>query len=203
MLLEQKVISIFEYYLTIISGQPDFKVKLHSREEVAVKNFCKFLFDKYGKFSIGPNWWFEYFTFQFEHWRDKQTRLGKGMAQISWVIGKKAFDRWMNKSEDYWYFCTEGLLKFNPQIKRSEIIEIYENSLLNSNKRDFKIISIIEEIEKKRFHNTDQGFTHCMTASTLFHHRSKLCILCKHKSSCKKLLKDNYSKIYEERGYEI
>jgi len=149
-LLQEQLILVFEYFIAKISGYQNFEAKLHSREKVAVTNFAKFLIDRYGEKSIGFDFLYKYFVFQFEYWRTKKTREGEGRAQIRWIIGDKAFKRWLNKDSDYWYFCQQGLLKKHSDIKYSDIAELLGEKEIE---KDYIEIKTYEEIEKERYFN--------------------------------------------------
>lgn len=198
--MEEKIDKLFEYFTSKILYNPEYKFSPHSREKVAIKNFAHFLEEKYGKFSIGPYWLFQYFTFQFNYWKDKKTRQGEGLAQIAWIIGNKALERWENKTNDYWYFCLVGLLNINQNIKLSEI-----KVLINDREELKNYIELVhsEEIEKKRYLNTDKGQVHCIQNTDLYNHKSEHCQNCKINPICKELLRINYPHISKVRGYEI
>jgi len=199
-LLEKQLILLFEYFISKVSGYQNFEAKLHAREKVAVSNFAYFLMGRYGEGSIGPYLLYHYFVFQFEYWRTKKTREGEGRAQIRWVVGEKAFNRWLRKDSDYWYFCTEGLLKKHVDIKYSDVIGLLGKTEIGF---DYVEVKMYEEVEKQRYFNTTKGFMHDILNTTLYNHKSELCLGCKNKESCKELLKTNYRKIYDDRGYNV
>ena len=58
-----------------------------------------------------------------------------------------------------------------------------------------------EEREKKRYHNTDLGLSHCIENTTLYNHKSDNCFNCIYKSSCKVITKTHFNNIYKNRIY--
>jgi len=197
MTLEDKISILFEYFVSKVSSRKDYEFKPHSREKQAIKNFADFLISRHKK-SIGPAFLFKYFSFQFEYWNSKETREKEKLAQISWIIGKKAFERWLIKSHDYWYFCKNGVLRLNG-IKFSEAQKLLgvERNIVN-----FVEINDLEELQKNKFFNQKKGFVYCLNNTTLFNDKSIFCEDCRFKENCKNLLGINYPAVFERRGYE-
>jgi len=197
--LEEKIILSFEYFIAEISCRKDYMYAPYKWENKSIENFATLLKNKYGSNSIGVHWFFNYFCFQFEYWRTKKTELGEGLAYIEWIIGPKAFKRWEGKTKDYWYFCQEGLLNFNKEIKFSKFKIIIEGkSIFDINK-----IRTDEEIEKGLYINQRKGFYNCLLYTTLFNKKSGLCQNCKFQENCKKIQRSNYPGIYKIRNNEL
>jgi hypothetical protein len=199
--IEDKIILSFEYFTSGITGHKDYELKLKRLEKVLVKNFSKFIINKYGEGSLGTRWFFNYFTFQFEYWRVKITRLGKsGRADISWIIGTKAFQRWENKPDWYLSFCSDGILHFHKDINYGTFKRLLGELPEGLN---YQKIIYIEEVERGRFFNKEIGFVHCIQNTSLYQKESKYCSKCNNSKPCEELLKVNYPNIYKVRDVEI
>jgi len=55
---------------------------------------------------------------------------------------------------------------------------------------DLLKIQDFEEDDKKTFHNKKEGFLSCLEFTTLYNPKSKLCIMCRYKPFCKKVLEE-------------
>lgn len=162
-----------------------------------ISKFIELIDKKYQLDSIGLNFLITYFIFQFEYWSKldiKERTDWSDRIQLNWIIGEKAFDRWIKRDSafDYQLYISDFCLKY--KIRRSEIKDFFKEE-------DDTFLNKAEEIEKARFHNEEKGLVNCLTSTTLFYHRSPLCVSCKEKIDCKKLLKVNYEQIYLVRGY--
>lgn len=200
--LEDKIELTFEYFTQQISNYKNQDFVPTFKEKKEIQNFAILLKERYFELSLGSTWFFEYFSFQFEYWRTKESRYYKGLAKLSWVIGPKAFTRWLNKSNDYLYWCRTGVLFFNKSLHKGDIDKLFNNKInISFLNKDNITQKNVEEIEKKIYLNTKQGFIHCLNVTTLFNNQSLTCLKCKFKNNCKLLLQNNYPNIYKERGY--
>ena len=57
----------------------------------------------------------------------------------------------------------------------------------------------VEEEEKQRLFNTEEGFVNCFQETTLYNPVSDVCNICNFIEDCKKILKINYEKLYKIR----
>lgn len=141
--------------------------------------------DKEYKLScIGNNFLIRYFNFQFNRldglvFKRFASEKEGGKVQIYDVVGKKAFKYWLDRD-----------IGFDFKIHN-----------ISFNKVDLNILSKAEEIEKNRFVNTNRGQLNCIEKTSLFNHKSSICLLCMYKNDCKQLLKNNYINIFTKRGY--
>ena len=62
-------------------------------------------------------------------------------------------------------------------------------------------IAQAEEFYKKRFEGETQ-FYYCMEYTTMYNHKSAMCLLCSEKAQCKAKLKEVDFQTYKTRGYE-
>lgn len=176
----------------------NFKLNLHmQKQDMVLDKFIDYLDEEYGINHVTVDLLIKYFSFQFSYWADQNISVKKGLGKrimFSWIVGKKAFARWKdskNKSK-VWYFTKEITI----DIDIDEIYTIFEIEETH----DLIKPSDYEIREKRRFYNTDRGFLNCIENTTLYAYDSSLiCIKCKFKSECKKLLKSKYPELYEGR----
>lgn len=185
-----KVITrLFEYfYYKVFNKHYKLDLDINNQKKL-VDNFLKLLGQQYGLPSIGVDWLITYFVFSFNYWRDKNI---KRPLTLNWIIGKKMFKKFVDKDEHSDYFCGRFTME----------CDIDTNALrqeLNEDESEYNNHS--EELEKRRF--TGEGRLHnCIINTTLYNHRSKICIMCTQKVDCKQILKKINLQLYKKRGYE-
>lgn len=161
-----------------------------SKEQTSILNFIIALDNNYGLESLGYNFIYEYFIFQLDYWDNLETQFGKTIP-LTWMIGPKALSRWEMRLERDLYHANISANKYGIHIgmfqkqKKLVVVDLDET----------------EESFKKKFHNTEDGFGECLETTTLYNHKSMLCMTCNFKEECKKVLKSDYGKIYVLRGY--
>lgn len=179
--------------------------KFDYTEVTSLKNFSKYLIDN-KEYFLNINWIFEYFNYQFCYWnyiKEEKEKKTKEVYKIKlhWILGQKALYRYnhKNRSSSYFYH-TIFFPKFN--IRREDLIEfLLEKKIISKIKKKSKL-NIKEESIKKIKYNTIEGFSLCINFTTLFTFKSDLCNNCKFKLNCKKILKNNYPKIFQKRLIE-
>jgi len=190
--LEDQVIGAYEIFYSRVNNFRNYIFHPTPRQRKIIGNFVKVLESEYAKGSVGSDYMFKFFAFQFNYWHDKNTRFGAGKIMLEWVIGKTAVQRWKDRHEKAVYHSLRNMALMygvNPAIDE----DLSETNYLR--------ISPGEEQEKNRQYSTDGGLLLCLLGTTLYNHRSKLCIGCKNKVNCRELLKANYPGIYIGRGY--
>lgn len=187
------IIEMYEVFSRKIHNLPNFIFEPTERELKQIENFLILLENKYDKNSIGRNFLYNFFVFNYDYWSSLDHK-GKKRIPLNWIIGKKSHDRWVRRVEDDLYHAHKyatntgihlGLMKVGVE-KRADDVTSVKNH---------------EELEKKRYYNTEIGLTNCIESTTLYNHKSISCIRCNNRKECKSLLKDNYPKIYIARGY--
>jgi hypothetical protein len=183
----EEIIKFYEYFYKKLSGDFNYIYRLSKKDKIIIENFLK-LFEKNGvkKESLGKEFWFNYFSFQFEYWRTKYTYLGKNKVLLSWIIGIEAYKRWINKSKNWKWFSDNNLIKlFN--INKSDLIP------KNQNKKNFEIDRQNQENLKKQFEQKGENkLGLCLLYTDLFYNSSKICLSCKDKIDCEKIKKEIY-----------
>lgn len=162
---KDKIIELLSYLYKKTNQNIDIKDKKYN----SLLEKCLDIFEKEINFScIGINFLREYFIYQFCYWIDKRETKFKSAIMPSWLLNKSAFERWANKNKCWKYFNT-----------------MFEKEYRITFQRNFTKVNLeeIEEIERKRFYNRDEGLIHCVELSS-FNKCSVTCINCKFKSIC-------------------
>lgn len=193
MILEDKIISFFKYFNSKISGtSQDYEAS--ESEKQTVRKFIYALSDDIAIQSIGFDWLFHYFCFQFSYWNDLDTGYSKRI-QMTWVLGQKAYERYKDRRDDF-RFLNE-MFAIEKDISKSELKEITDVEV----ERDYRDLHAVEDVERGRYHNELEGFAHCVLTTTLHNSNSEWCQTCEFAEECKQALRQEYPKIYRERGY--
>jgi len=167
-------------------------VQFSSRDSALLDSFALGLEKQYGG-SAGASLLFDYFIFQFEYWLElKDTWIDRGMIPLSWIIGTKALQRWIDRP-------------FRDLTKARGVMSEYDLHPIRDEMKPSKDVSEIkswEELEKRRHYGTDDGLRNCFEATTLYNQKSDLCSQCTNKTACTALLKTEYPLIYAKRGLQ-
>lgn len=157
----------------------------------AFQVFC----DSFDTNVIGMSFIKKYLEYQFQSWFN--TGMEKDYSRtvrFSWMFGQKAIKRWR-------VFSPET----NAKIVTSHIkkLGIYKAKVVRETKIPELILKVrsVEENFKREYHNTKRGFAWCVANTTLYNHKSSLCVRCVFKNDCKEVLKEQYPKVFIKRGY--
>lgn len=163
------------------------------------ESFLLMLDKAYGKKASGKDFLFRYFCFQFDYWYwkglEKNISIYGRNIQLSFIIGKKAFDRFQKRNSEYDWRLDNLPFMEKCSIKKSDLVRDYAKV-----KTDSKVDT--EAPIKLAMYNEPEGFLNCIDFSTMFNHKSHICQGCKFKKDCKKLLKKVHPTLYTDRGYE-
>jgi hypothetical protein len=192
------VVDCFKTLYESVCGIDNFQLKMSDSRLKMTLNFienCK----KFNNTTIiGEDYIMSYMEFQFNYWYRVDGKFGKGKSiQLEWIIGIKAWKRWIGRSEKQKkssdYFVRKDL-KSKVKVKRKiKIDPLVKNRFVNINDE--------EEFEKKLFFNSSKGFINCTINTTLYNHKSKICSDCNFKEKCKSELKNRFINVYKIRGY--
>lgn len=188
--LHKKVPVLFDYFYRKIYKTAGFKLDVSGRNGKYVDSFVQLLSKQYRIESIGINFLVDYFAFAFEYWSNKKT---KRHITLGWIIGKKTFQRWLVKSDNYKYFVNKFLQDYDV-ILSVLMTDLIDEELIRG-------LDPAEEKEKLRFTGAARLYN-CWHYTTLYNHRSGTCMICPLKIDCKKLLKLKFPNSYKKRGYE-
>jgi len=188
--------TIRETYLFFINriSKHQQVVKFSVLEEKSIENFLVFLKKKNLIGSIGANWLFDFFSFQFNYWEGKNyQQVGRSkILRITWIIGEKAYLRWENRKDNYKYFVRKYFLQ-KYKISFSE----FRIFLGDAKEKEFDFFR--EEYIKKTYLNTLEGFLYCLDNTTLYTNKSKTCLKCLYNKRCLEILKKKFPITYYKR----
>lgn len=151
--------------------------------------------DEFDTNIIGTDFINTFLEYGFQSWFNTGTEKDYSRSvRFGWMFGKAAIKRYRAFDPTTNRRIVQGHIKklgiYKPKVNRtSKIAELIQK------------IRPAEENFKKAYHNTERGYAWCIANTTLFHHRSSLCTVCKFKGECKELLEKQYPKIYVKRGY--
>lgn len=191
MILSQDLIKYYQYFYKKKYKNEKYEFKPSDKTIKQLDKYLISLKKNYNLQSLGENFLWNYFIFQFNYWEGCDIASFSKRIVPSYIIGDKAIERWLERDQQYdWLF------------DKCEFISNYGLS-----KNDLKIAKIHiykgnHEINiKLKYFNTTNGFDLCLTMTTLFNDKHLCCLECKFKKQCKEILKENYPKIYDKRGY--
>lgn len=185
------VTKLFDHFYNKIY-KANFQLDLSiGKQQKQVDNFIKLLARHYQFDSVGVNLLVEYFAFSFCYW---STKITKRKITLGWIVGKKMFAKWLDKSEHSKYFYDKFLVEYDVNLDQLKQ-QLIEEQIIDDG------LDVAEEIEKRRF-NDEARLYNCMMHTTLYNHKSKTCISCLHKTHCKIVLKVQLPTVYKNRGYK-
>jgi len=190
-----------EFYRQVTLNE-DYKLVPSRVDILALRGFLDYLDTSYGLDKITIEYLVNWFESGWNFWYDhKSLKYGTGSIQLSWIVGKKAIERYEKiKDKDDKFF------RFNRKIRQDVGVSVLKQFKVAKNKRevDSLLLNLNEEEEqnKKKYHNKEEGQMWCAVTTTLYNHKSNLCRLCIGKNNCKSMLMTNMPNLYRKRGYE-
>ena len=177
--LKDKIITVYQYFITKNSGNNNYIFIPKNNNIVLINNFIYSINKIYNKNSIGIEFLFNYFAYQFSYWFNKDTDFGKNVY-LSWIIGENALKRWLlipdSEKQREIYFASQFCIKKN--ILKDDIVQIITYDDVNSK------VNIFDEIERKRFLNQFNGLLNCVHFTNLYNENSNSCNKCNVKKKC-------------------
>lgn len=161
--MESKLIDIFHFFIRRLTGSTNPNLT-----EKTVLIFLQKISKVYDLESLGDWWCWWYISFQFAYWSNKKTRFNGNIPQ-NWIFGDKAIERWNSKPDSWWFYTNQFLQKYEIE----EPVEYCKSSTKE-----------IYEVERRRFHNTIEGFMNCQSFAK-YSRKSLSCATCKFKEKCK------------------
>lgn len=146
--------------------------------------------------TIGINLLIDYFAFAFGYYSDKKLQRN---ISLNWIIGKKMIKRFFERQEGWDYYTQKFLHEY--QVNVDELKSRLQEQETKEEK-DYLKIHKSEELEKARTPDTEARVYSCLNTTTLFNHRSTICVMCHQKVFCKQLLRKTNQNLYEKRGYK-
>lgn len=170
-----------------------FSYKCNDKDVLSFDYFYDY-FSNNGKNYIGEEFVRKFLLYGIQSWfNDGTERDYSRSVRFNWIFGKSAIERW--KKYD---------IETNVYITRIGIKKDHKINVIRKHTEIPKIVGTLRQTEEKfkaEFHNTRRGLLWCIANTTLYFHKSSSCATCNYKNECKKLLKQEYPKIYLRRGY--
>lgn len=144
--------------------------------------------------GIGENFIREFAEYGMQSWFNSGSQRDYTHAvRFSWIFSKTAVNRW---------YALPGHVR--TKVVRTSLKKKAKVDLSKKSKTLSELLLTVRESEerfKREYYNTSRGLLWCIANTTLFFHKSSLCVGCKFKDDCKEALKDNFPKLYVKRGY--
>lgn len=169
--------------------------------ESVCNSFLKLVDKKYSLQSVGYDFLYDYFLFQFQYWHDLtlENKFSEKIV-IAWIVGKKAFERWEERNQEFdWQMETYPIVN-TYELDKKDVLTLckpYEEPIQIQKSKSVPYDS--SKRIRKQFLNTQKGFATCVEFTTLFDPADVSCIKCAYRTDCKELLKANYPRLYKER----
>ncbi len=186
--LVQKLFDYFYYKIHKNHYKLDLDLNNHKK---IIDNFVKLLAQHYQLPSIDTNFLILYFTFAWEYYSNKHLKRN---VSLNWIVGKKTFQRWLEKRDSTTYYNNKFLKEYGINIDQLK-------QDLHEDQSEAIGLDPVEELEKKRFTGEAVLFN-CLLHTTLYNHKSLICLQCPYKKDCKDMLKKTHPRIYKNRGYK-
>jgi hypothetical protein len=152
----------YNYLIQSVSGYKFYELKETKKNKVQIDTFLNYI-------SEYDLW--DFLCYQFFRYHNKKTRFGKGIIQLSWIIGQKAIEEWEEKTPERWFRCVEW--KIETDISNP----LYDHRYTPSS-------SFLDKLRLKHYEK-ELGFLMCMDAD-LFDENSSVCKICKFRDYCEK-----------------
>jgi len=163
--------------------------KCNNSDTASWENFMDTFSDR-----IGEEFVRKFLEYGIQSWfNDGAIKDYSRQVRFSWIFGKAAIERW-NKYD----------ISTNVYITRIGLKKNHDINVVKKESNISKIVTSLRPVEesfKADYHNTKRGFLWCVANTTLYFHKSSKCATCLFKKECKSLLKQEYPKIYDKRGY--
>lgn len=174
------LVRLYEYfYKNYFSLSSKYKF---TPKESNLKNITSFLSNIDN--SKGFDFIWKYLIFQFNYYSELELVNNHGKLSTKYIFGKSSYKRWLERNTDF-----DFLLEFNNKVNKS----FFQFPTVN-----YEGISSLQIQKKKKFHNTDFGFTYCLENTDLYNQIHLPCLLCNKKQICKEI-SDNYLKNAETK----
>ncbi len=191
---EKVVVKLFEHFYNKVY-KDNFKIDLDlNNQRQLVKNFVELLMKQYTYNTVGINFMIDVFAFGFSYYSDK---LLKRKISLNWIIGKKLLKRFKERKDGTDYHTSNFLREYDINVD-----ELRSSLIVQESEFDYLSLNKVEEATKGRMPDTEGRLYNCMRDTTMFNHRSPICITCHSKVTCKRILSELSPMVFKRRGYE-
>lgn len=183
-----------------LSAQVQGKEYIDYRANKLDRQGWDLFWDHYRDSHIGEEFILKFVEFGFQSWYNddwihKVHKSRSKSIRFNWIFGNKGIRRWEAMDQ-----------RRNVDVVRDDLKQKY--NIVEERQRSPLFADMVRQVrdteEKFKEHGycTDEGLISCLQFTTLYNHLSPLCAACTNADECKELLKENFHKIYIERGYE-
>lgn len=189
--------NIYRAFLFFMRQEYNLKKKINERMIKSSEVFLQELQKHYHLDQLGEDFLWNYFIFQFNFW--KTAKLKRNVEiDISFVIGKKALNRYLNRDQQYdWQILNDKRNYDQKEFQDIIGLKKKENQSLN-----FEEEIDIDDLYRRKYFNTQEGFDHCMENTLLYSQKSSFCNRCEKSQICKEVQKIVYPVVYKNRNGE-
>lgn len=165
----------FQYLYSKVLHFNDYLFTPSINQQKQINNFIVLLDKQIGIESVGNGWVFNYLVFLFKQRSEQKTRFSGKFLPLNFVIGKKAFQIYEKRGENWLYW--------NDMFSRQ-----YNISFLD--------LKSLDELKTKDFRNDlrrqyvrDEKPLHLCLWTVQYSNKSKYCLVCSDSRGCKELNK--------------
>ena len=191
MIYYDDIVLCYEYFYKNTKNSKKYQFKPSEKASKSIQKFLNRLNERYNLNTLGFNFLWKYFNFQFMYWEELTIEAFWGKMQVEFIIGDKAFQRYLDRDTEFDFILEQE----NNNFAKKYGIRLSDLKKIKNNHEHLKVDLHI----KKKFYNTERGFDACIQFTTLFNPKHSICLTCNYKKECKELLRVNYPKIYESR----
>lgn len=192
--LRRIIANIYVSFVGAICDSSFSSDSLSTKDIAVIDKFITELSKRKIASSMGKDEMIKYFIFQFDYWLNiNPVKTDFKVFRLTWIIGSKALDRWIN-------YPYKDLTKARGNLSKYDIESIITSIGEVNPTRSVVDIKLHEELEKKKFYNSPQGYVYCIEHTTLYNPLSPLCQECQFKEQCQIQLLINLPSIYSKRG---
>lgn len=191
------LIELYEYFCTKIykDGYEFFSLKLTDAHKKTLVNFLVEMSKGMPLDAVGKDYLFDYIGFTFEYILIKRPSFNDRRIPFNQIFSIASLNKWEERSKGYQYYVGQSL--YERKISRADVIKD-EIPLIS----DTETLFVEEEV--KRVHGNSKGILAiCIDSTSLFNDKSKYCLGCSYKGTCKRILKQVNLTTYLNRGYEL
>lgn len=186
---------VFKAFLYFYKLKYNETLPYSQRNKDLCQDFINALVLKYNHIeSIGIEYIWIYMVFQYDYWNRLEIEKRNKKIDISYIIGKKAFERFVSRDIQFDWQISENARTYSK--KDFELVVNLPNSINSDHKYD------ADDIYRAQHLNAEIGLSNCITFTSLFNPNSKNCQLCNLKQQCMDAQQQLYPQIYRNRKIE-
>jgi len=185
----------YQYFYSHKYKGSKYKFKRSKATKSVCENFLKLVDKHYNLQTVGEQFLWDYFIFQFQYWHDAALENPYSKETlIAWVVGKKAFERWAGRDQSFNWTSDKAIIINLYAVQKKDLFTVHEHEqIVNVNRFDSSARI------RRQFLNSDSGFAMCIEFTTLFDPADKSCKKCNNSTECTAILKANFPLLYNKR----